>query len=50
MEAFLLREYDEWLANHMEELVNRYPAKVVAVHAGQVVYTGDYVSEPLCFR
>jgi hypothetical protein len=41
MEAFVLREYDEWLADHMEELVRRYPSKVVAVHEGQVVYTGD---------
>jgi hypothetical protein len=41
MEAFVLREYDEWLADHMEELVSRYPSKVVAVHEGQVVYRGD---------
>jgi hypothetical protein len=41
MEAFVLHKYDEWLADHMEELVRRYPSKVVAVHEGQVVYTGD---------
>ena len=41
MEAFVLHTYDEWLADHMEELVRQYPTKVVAVHEGQVVYTGD---------
>ena len=45
MEAFVLREYDEWLADHLEELVGRYPSKVVAVHARQVVYTGDSEAE-----
>jgi hypothetical protein len=41
MEAFVLHKYDKWLADHMEELVRRYPSKDVAVHEGQVVYTGD---------
>jgi hypothetical protein len=45
METFVLREYDEWLADHMEELVRRYPSKVVAVHEGQVVYMGDSEAE-----
>ena len=45
MEAFVLWEYDEWLADHMEELVGRYPSKVVAVHARQVVYIGDSEAE-----
>ena len=41
MEAFVLHMYDEWLVDHMEELVRQYPSKVVAVHEGHVVYTGD---------
>ena len=45
MEAFVPREYDERLADHMEELVERYPSKVVAVYEGQVVYTGDSEAE-----
>jgi len=45
MEASVLREYDEWLTDHMEELVRRYPSKVVAIHAGQVVYAGDSEAE-----
>jgi len=39
MEASLLKEYDEWVAEHLEELVARYPAKVVAIHRG-----GSYLS------
>ena len=41
MEASVLWEYDEWLADHMEELVRQCPSKVVAVYEGQVVYPGD---------
>jgi hypothetical protein len=41
MEAQILLKYDEWLAEHMEELVAKYPAKVVAVHEGKVVFVGD---------
>jgi len=45
MEAFVLQKYDEWLAEHMEELVNRYPSKVVAVHEDRVVSIGDSEAE-----
>jgi len=45
MEAFTLQKYDEWLVEHMEELVNRYPSKVVAVHEDQVVFIGDSEAE-----
>ena len=45
MEAFTLQKYDEWLAEHMEELVNRYPSKVVAVHEDHVVFIGDSEAE-----
>ena len=45
MEAFVLHKNDEWLADHMEELVRQYPSKVVAVHEGQVVYMGETEAE-----
>jgi hypothetical protein len=45
MEAGILQKYDEWLAEHMEELVGRYPSKVVAVHEDQVVFIGDSEAE-----
>ena len=45
MEAGILQKYDEWLAEHMEDLVGRYPSKVVAVHEDQVVFIGDSEAE-----
>jgi len=41
MEALQLREYDEWLAEHLDTLVTQYPAKVVAIHEGEIVFVGD---------
>jgi hypothetical protein len=41
MEAVALQKYDEWLAAHIEELVGRYPSKVVAIHEDQVVFIDD---------
>jgi hypothetical protein len=41
MEVSLLEEYDEWLAEHLEELVAKYPAKVVAIQRGSIVFVGD---------
>jgi len=45
MEALALQKYDDWLAEHMEELVDRYPSKVVAIHEDQVVFIGDAEAE-----
>ena len=45
METIVLQEYDEWLAEHLEELISQYPSKVVAVHGGQVIYIGDAEAE-----
>lgn len=41
MEALQLQQYDEWLCEHLDELVARYPGKVVAIHEGKVVIVGD---------
>ncbi|MGA2462838.1 MAG: hypothetical protein ABSH06_00600 [Thermodesulfobacteriota bacterium] len=41
MEPSLLEEYDEWLAEHLEELVVKYPAKVIALHKGSIVFVGN---------
>lgn len=41
MEALQLRKYDEWLAEHLDELVDRYPEKVVAIHEGKIIFVGD---------
>ena len=45
MEDAELQEYDAWLAEHLEALVRQYPSKVVAIHAGQVIYMGDSEAE-----
>ena len=41
MEALQLQKYDEWLAEHLDELVAQYPAKVVAIHEGKIIFIGD---------
>ena len=45
MEALALQKYDDWLAAHMEELVSRYPSKVVAIHEDHIVFIGDSEAE-----
>lgn len=45
MEPLLLTKYDEWLAEHIEELVAKYPAKVVAVYEEKIVFVGDLEAE-----
>lgn len=41
MEALQLQKYDEWVAEHLDELVVQYPAQVVAIHEGKVIFVGD---------
>ena len=41
METLQLQEYDEWLADHLDELVAQYPGRVVAIHGGQIILIGD---------
>ncbi|MBM4331156.1 MAG: hypothetical protein FJ117_07995 [Deltaproteobacteria bacterium] len=41
MEASQLEKYDEWLTEHMEELVTSYSGKVVAIQEGQIILVGD---------
>ena len=38
MEAVELQEYDDWLADHIGELVTQYPSKVVVIYEGRVVF------------
>lgn len=45
MEVLQLQKYDDWLAEHLDELVAQYPAKVVAIHEGKIVFVGDLESE-----
>jgi hypothetical protein len=41
MDALQLKQYDEWLADHLEELMSQYPARVVAIYDGRIVFVGD---------
>jgi hypothetical protein len=41
MEALQLEKYDEWLSEHMEELVAQYPGKVVAIQEGKIILIGE---------
>ena len=36
MEAMQLQQYDEWIADHLDELMTKYAGKVVAIHQGEV--------------
>jgi hypothetical protein len=45
MEALQYQKYDDWLAEHLDELVTQYSGKVVAIHEGKVVIVGDLEGE-----
>ena len=45
MKALQLQKYDEWLAEHLDELVVQYPGKVVAIHEGKVIIVGNLESD-----
>lgn len=41
----VLQEHDRWLAEHFDELIDRYPGKIVAVMNGEIVAIGDSYKE-----
>ncbi len=41
MDALQLQAYDEWLAEHLDELATQYPGKVVAIHDGKIIFVGE---------
>ncbi len=45
METLELHDYDEWLADHLDELATKYPGKVVAIHEGRVIFVADTEAE-----
>jgi len=50
MEALQLQKYDKWLAEHLDELITRYPGKVVAIYEGKVVIVSDLDRFRICFQ
>ena len=45
MEALKLQSYDEWLEEHLEELVERYAGRAVAIYDGEIIAIGDSEAE-----
>lgn len=41
MEALQLQAYDDWIADHLDELVSQYAGRVVAIYQGEVTIVGD---------
>jgi len=41
METLQLQEYDEWIADHLDELVTQYAGQVVAIHQGRIAIIGS---------
>lgn len=45
METQVLQQYDEWLAEHLDELLDRYPGRVVAIYQERVIAVGESEDE-----
>jgi len=45
MKAAQLMSYDRWLAEHLEDLMEKYPGKVVAIQDGKIIAIGDSEAE-----
>jgi len=45
MEALKLQSYDEWLEEHLEELVERYAGRAVAIYDRKIIAIGDSEAE-----
>ena len=45
MQSLVLQEHDQWIADHMDELVAEYAGRVIAIHQGNIEIVGDSESE-----
>jgi peptide subunit release factor RF-3 len=43
--ANILQQHDQWLAENLDKLTEKYPGKIVAVLDGEVVAVGDTYQE-----
>ena len=41
METIKLHQYDEWVADHLAELISQYAGTVVAIDQGRIILVGD---------
>ena len=45
MDPKVLMDYDRWVAKHFDEMVKKYPHKVIAVYRGKLIAVGDSYKE-----
>ncbi|WP_041235561.1 DUF5678 domain-containing protein [Dactylococcopsis salina] len=43
--AKILQQHDQWLAQNLDQLIETYPGKIVAVLDGKIVAVGDTYKE-----
>ena len=43
--AKILQQHDDWLSDHFDELIDKYPGKIVAIMNGEIVRIGDTYKE-----
>ncbi len=43
--TIILQQHDDWLASHLDELMNKYPGKIIAVMNEEIVGVGDTYQE-----
>ncbi len=43
--AKILQQHDDWLSSHLDELIDKYPGKIVAIMKGEIVGVGDTYKE-----
>ena len=43
--ARILQQHDQWLAKNLDQLIEKYPGKIVAVLDGEIVAIGDTYQE-----
>lgn len=46
--AQILQQDDDWLAEHYQELTEKYPGQIVAIDKGEIVAVGDEEVELYC--
>jgi len=41
----ILQQHDQWLAENLDQLIEKYPGKIIAVLDGEIVAIGDTYQE-----
>ena len=47
MDPKVLMAYDRWVGRHLDEMVSKYPGKVIAVYKNKLIAVGDTYKEVL---